>query len=60
MRLVGAILGTVIRKNLFEEKIFELKLNGVQERPGKIWRRANQRGQQTGLEVALCTKCLGK
>lgn len=33
MRVVGAILGTMIRKNLFEEKIFELKLNGVQERP---------------------------
>lgn len=29
----GAILDTVVRKELFREPIFELKLNGVEERP---------------------------
>lgn len=29
----GAILDTVVRKELFGEPIFELKLNGVEERP---------------------------
>ena len=33
-----AVLDTVVRKHLFEEVIFELKLNGVEERPRQeLW-----------------------
>lgn len=31
--VVGAVLDTVVRKDLLEEIIFELKLNRVEERP---------------------------
>lgn len=30
--VVGVVLDTVVRKDLFEKILFELKLNGVEER----------------------------